>query len=165
MLRIVKLNLYNYKLFNEMCENWSNYNNELDQFFSNYLKVNLNLKPAEIIQILQKQEKNRFMEINPATLYFLFDTTENAYVGLARVSFILEDKVNRNFNIEMKISPKFKDNLYEIDFIDLLSKVFIERNKVKPIFRVDKNVNKISNALIKAEKVLIKTDDKYCFYQ
>lgn len=165
MLRIVKLNLYNYKLFKEMHENWSNYNNQLDQFFSDYLKVNLDLKPAEIIQILQKQEKNRFMEINPATLYFLFDTTENAYIGLARVSFVYEDKINKDFNIEMKINPKFKDNHYETNFIDLLCKVFVERNKTNPIFRIDKNDNEILDALTLGKKVLIKSSDSYYFYQ
>ena len=165
MLRIVKLNLYNYKLFKEMRENWSNYNNQLDHFFSDYLKVNLDLKPAEIIQILQKQEKNRFMEINPATLYFLFDTTENAYIGLARVSFVYEDKINKDFNIEMKINPKFKDNHYETNFIDLLCKVFVERNKTNPIFRIDKNDNEILDALTLDKKVLIKSSDNYYFYQ
>lgn len=165
MLRIVKLNLYNYKLFKEMRENWSNYNNQLDHFFSDYLKVNLDLKPAEIIQILQKQEKNRFMEINPATLYFLFDTTENAYIGLARVSFVYEDKINKDFNIEMKINPKFKDNHYETNFIDLLCKVFVERNKTNPIFRIDKNDNEILDALTLDKKVLIKLSDNYYFYQ
>lgn len=165
MLRIVKLNLYNYKLFKEMHENWSNYNNQLDQFFSDYLKVNLDLKPAEIMQILQKQEKNRFMEINPATLYFLFDTTENAYIGLARVSFVYEDKINKDFNIEMKINPKFKDNHYETNFIDLLCKVFVERNKTNPIFRIDKNDNEILDALTLGKKVLIKSSDSYYFYQ
>ncbi len=165
MLRIVKLNLYNYKLFKEMHENWSNYDNQLDQFFSDYLKVNLDLKPAEIIQILQKQEKNRFMEINPATLYFLFDTTENAYIGLARVSFVYEDKINKDFNIEMKINPKFKDNHYETNFIDLLCKVFVERNKTNPIFRIDKNDNEILDALTLDKKVLIKLSDNYYFYQ
>lgn len=165
MLRIVKLNLYNYKLFKEMHENWSNYNNQLDQFFSDYLKVNLDLKPAEIIQILQKQEKNRFMEINPATVYFLFDTTENAYIGLARVSFVYEDKINKDFNIEMKINPKFKDNHYETNFIDLLCKVFVERNKTNPIFRIDKNDNEILDALTLDKKVLIKSSDNYYFYQ
>lgn len=165
MLRIVKLNLYNYKLFKEMHENWSNYDNQLDQFFSDYLKVNLDLKPAEIIQILQKQEKNRFMEINPATLYFLFDTTENAYIGLARVSFVYEDKINKDFNIEMKINPKFKDNHYETNFIDLLCKVFVERNKTNPIFRIDKNDNEILDALTLDKKVLIKSSDNYYFYQ
>ena len=165
MLRIVKLNLYNYKLFKEMHENWSNYDNQLDQFFSDYLKVNLDLKPAEIMQILQKQEKNRFMEINPATLYFLFDTTENAYIGLARVSFVYEDKINKDFNIEMKINPKFKDNHYETNFIDLLCKVFVERNKTNPIFRIDKNDNEILDALTLGKKVLIKSSDSYYFYQ
>ena len=165
MLRIVKLNLYNYKLFKEMHENWSNYNNQLDQFFSDYLKVNLDLKPAEIMQILQKQEKNRFMEINPATLYFLFDTTENAYIGLARLSFVYEDKINKDFNIEMKINPKFKDNHYETNFIDLLCKVFVERNKTNPIFRIDKNDNEILDALTLGKKVLIKSSDSYYFYQ
>lgn len=165
MLRIVKLNLYNFKLFKEMYENWSNYNNELDQFFSNYLKINLDLKPVEVIQILQKQEKNRFMEINPATLYFLFDTTENAYIGLARVSFVYEDKINKDFNIEMKINPKFKDNHYETNFIDLLCKVFVERNKTNPIFRIDKNDNEILDALTLDKKVLIKSSDNYYFYQ
>lgn len=165
MLRIVKLNLYNYKLFKEMHENWSNYDNQLDQFFSDHLKVNLDLKPAEIIQILQKQEKNRFMEINPATLYFLFDTTENAYIGLARVSFVYEDKINKDFNIEMKINPKFKDNHYETNFIDLLCKVFVERNKTNPIFRIDKNDNEILDALTLGKKVLIKSSDSYYFYQ
>ena len=165
MLRIVKLNLYNYKLFKEMHENWSNYNNQLDQFFSDYLKVNLDLKPAEIMQILQKQEKNRFMEINPATLYFLFNTIENAYIGLARVSFVCEDKINKDFNIEMKINPKFKDNHYETNFIDLLCKVFVERNKTNPIFRIDKNDNEILDALTLGKKVLIKSSDSYYFYQ
>ena len=165
MLRIVKLNLYNYKLFKEMHENWSNYDNQLDQFFSDYLKVNLDLKPAEIIQILQKQEKNRFMEINPATLYFLFDTTENAYIGLARVSFVYEDKINKDFNIEMKINPKFKDNHYENNFIDLLCKVFVDRNKTNPIFRIDKNDNEILDALTLGKKVLIKSSGNYYFYQ
>ena len=165
MLRIVKLNLYNYKLFKEMRENWSNYNNQLDHFFSDYLKVNLDLKPAEIMQILQKQEKNRFMEINPATLYFLFDTTENAYIGLARVSFVYEDKINKDFNIEMKINPKFKDNHYENNFIDLLCKVFVDRNKTNPIFRIDKNDNEILDALTLDKKVLIKSSDNYYFYQ
>ena len=165
MLRIVKLNLYNFKLFKEMHENWSNYNNELDQFFSNYLKINLDLKPVEVIQTLQKQEKNRFMEINPAILYFLFDTTENAYVGLARVSFVCEDKIGKDFNIEMMIDPKFKESRYENDFIDLLSKVFVERNKINPIFRINKNDKEILNALISNKKVLIKSDGIYCFYQ
>ncbi len=165
MLRIVKLNLYNYKLFKEMHENWSNYNNQLDQFFSDYLKVNLDSKPTEIIQILQKQEKNRYMEINPASLYFLFDTTENAYIGLARVSYVYEGKINKDFNIEIKINPKFKNNRYEANFIDLLCKVFIERNKTKPIFRIDKNDNEILDALISDKKVLIKSNDNYYFYQ
>ncbi len=165
MLRIVKLNLYNFKLFKEMHENWSNYNNELDQFFSNYLKINLDLKPVEVIQTLQKQEKNRFMEINPAILYFLFDTTENAYVGLARVSFVCEDKIGKDFNIEMMIDPKFKESRYENGFIDLLSKVFVERNKINPIFRIDKNDKEILNALLSNKKVLIKSDGIYCFYQ
>lgn len=105
------------------------------------------------------------MEINPATLYFLFNTIENAYIGLARVSFVYEDKINKDFNIEMKINPKFKDNHYETNFIDLLCKVFVERNKTNPIFRIDKNDNEILDALTLGKKVLIKSSDSYYFYQ
>lgn len=165
MLRIVKLNLYNYKLFKEMKENWSNFNDELDQFFNEILKVDLNLKPIDVINLLQKQEKNRFMEINPGTLYFLFDTTENAFVGIARVSFISVDKKDKNFNIEMKISPKFSDKSYEDSLIDQLSKIFFERNKVLPIFRVNKEDTKIIVSLRNNQRSLIKTDDIFFFYQ
>ncbi len=166
MLRIVKLNLYNYKLFKEMNENWSNFNNELDQFFNEILKIDLKLKPVEIIQTLKKKEKNRNMEVNPGVLYFLFDTTENAFVSIARVSFIVEeDKNNKNFNIELKVCPKYKRNSYEKDFIELLSKMFFERNKTMPIFKVNKDDIEIINSLILLQKILLKDEGKFLFYK
>jgi hypothetical protein len=164
MLRIVKLNLYNFKLFKSMKENWSNYNDELDHFLVDVLKMSDELKAVDVVQIIQKEEKNRFMEINPGILYFLFDTTVNAFVGFSRVSFVIEEKENKDFNIEFKICPKYENFGYEKTFIELLSKVFVERNKAKPIYRVKNSDTKISKVMIDSGLNLINSYKDYLFY-
>lgn len=165
MLRIVKLNLYNFKLFRVLIDEWTKYDDKLDIFLSETLKINKEFKPVDIVQIIQKEEKRQYMNVNPGTLYFLFDTNENAFVGFSRVSFTIVEEDNKDFNIEAKICPKFKNRNYESVFIDLLSKIFKERNDFLPIYRFYKEDATFCEILHSKNMSLVKSTDKYIFFK
>ena len=136
MLRLVKLNLYNLRLYKKFLE-------EKDEFIVNCelneVLVYENIVGPDLLKKFQFIERKGINNIEPGTTYFLFDTINNAFIGIARVSFFHKETKDTTYDIIYHILKKYNSKELELLMIDLLTKIFIDRNKIEPIFKVYKS--------------------------
>ncbi len=136
MLRLVKLNLYNLRLYKKFLEEKDEFivNSELNEVL-----VYENILGPDLLKKFQFIERKGNNNIEPGTTYFLFDTINNAFIGIARVSFFHKDIRDNTYDIIYHVLKKYNSKELEELMIDLLTKIFIDRNKIEPIFKVYKN--------------------------
>lgn len=133
MLRLVKLNLYNFRLYKKMLDEVRDQKifNELSN-----LLIYENLSPSEIIKKLEKEEKTGTNNLEPGSNYYLFDTKTNAYIGLIRISYFHKIIKENYFDVVYKIFEKYDSKELEKWLIDTINNLYYKRNKSYPIFKI-----------------------------
>ena len=139
MLRLVKISLYNYRLYKKMMDDWNNTSFNKEAYFLNNLKAEHYLDHNETLKLFLKDEKIRSDEINPMTTYFLFDTKTNGFIGGISISFKHNDISLKEGNMWFSISPIYRHKGYSNSLIDLGVKLYHDKEKEPIIFKVDKN--------------------------
>ena len=139
MLRLVKISLYNYRLYKKMMDDWNNTSFNKEDYFINNLKAKHYLNHDEVLKLFLRDEKLRSDEVNPMTTYFLFDTKTNGFVGAISISFKHNDISSNKGNMWFSISPIYRNKGYANSLIDLAIKLYHDKEKEPIIFKVNKN--------------------------
>ena len=159
MLRLVKLNLYNYKLYKKMMVEWLNNNDST--FLKRFLFSDSYLDHDKIVNYFIYEEKNK--NSNLSLTYFLYDTTINGFAGAV---VFLENKNEINeLNYFYEIAPFVKEDDYEEKMFDL-SLIVLKAKKINQIrFNVKKSNIQLIDKLDNHFLVLSKNDcgDYYKF--
>ncbi len=129
MLRLVRLNLYNYKLYKNMISGYGDFRSEYSKL---YLLIDNYENHDFVVKHYIYDEKKKTVDGFTSFTYFLYDTKTNGFIGSALLKF----KINATENICKscyEISPMFINCEYEIQIISLIIQICKEK-KVDTLF-------------------------------
>jgi len=120
MLRLIKLNLYNYKLYKNLVEEWKKV--EPNSTFLNEVLLAENYDDHDrIINYFLHEEKNKIN--GPSLTYFLYDTKVNGFIG-AFCYYPAKKEVNYLLSVIPNSNNDYKKDIFVLSLIILRGKKY-----------------------------------------
>jgi len=120
MLRLIKLNLYNYKLYKSLVEEWKKVEPN-STFLNEVLLVENYDDHDKIINYFIHEEKNKIH--GPSLTYFLYDTKVNGFIG-AFCYYPTKKEVNYLLSIIPTSNNDYKKDIFAFSLIILRGKKY-----------------------------------------
>lgn len=150
MIRLVKFNLYNYKLYKKMVVEWS----RTKEFTFNEKKFLFAERAFDhdfIVDFFINQDKFKKENKVPSLTYFLFETTVNSFIGYINYRLV---SVESESDLFFSILPSFCDKGYGNNIVKLFMEVANEKNIAIKHCLVNANNEK-------AIKIMVKNNFKF----